>query len=188
MKKKLILLIFIGMNLSVYAQSIMSDEVNSEGVRHILGSLENVRDLKDQEVFSVGLGALQVDTIEQYFLNVKVTELSPYRIQKGALLIIKPAMGDIITLHSMNNYDATVRDVHNINGYVFSDYSTIASYPIEKQQLLQLISGVLKIRQETFTGTHDKEYKKDKIGLILKEEYILIAKALRTKKDIYDGF
>jgi len=97
-------------------------------------------------------------------------------------------MGDVITLYAMSNYDASVRDVHNVNGYVYSDYSTVALYPISKQQVLQLIGGVSKIRQETFTGTHNKEYKKDKIGNIIKEEYILISKALRTKKDIYDGF
>ena len=188
MKKNLILLSFLVLSFNVNAQSIMSDEVNSEGIRHIHGSLEIARDFKDKEVFSIGLSAIQIDSTEQFFLAVKVTEFSPYKVQQNSVLLLKPTMGDVITLYAMSNYDASVRDVHNVNGYVYSDYYTVALYPISKQQVLQLIGGVSKIRQETFTGTHNKEYKKDKIGNIIKEEYILISKALRTKKDIYDGF
>ena len=189
MKKMFFLLALssIWVNLA-YSQTISSDEVNSEGIRHIHGSLEVARDFKDREVFFVGLSAMQIDTIYNYFLHVKVIEIGPYSIPKEAVLLLKTNSGEVITLHAMCDSDASVRDVHSVNGYAYSDYSTIATYPITKQQLLLLINGVSKIRQETLTGTHNKEYNKDKIGKILKEEYEMISKALLTPKSIYDGF
>lgn len=189
MKKSIHLLSFLLICLTTTAQTIVSDEVTSDGVRHIHGSLEIARDFKDREVFSIGLGAIQTpDSVVDFLLSVKVIEMGPYHIKKGNVLLLKTFEGEVVTLSAMDDFDASVRDVHNVNGYVYSDYSTIAIYPITKQQILSLIKGVSKIRQETFTGTHNKEFKKDKMGDILKEEYILINKSLRTSKNIYDGF
>ena len=61
--------------------------------------------------------------------------------------------------------------------------------PITKEDILKLCGGVKKIRQEVSLGeTHDKDYKKDKIGAILTTEVNLLSNALKEKKSIYDGF
>ena len=188
MKKSLFLLLTLCLNIPVFGQSILVDEVNSKGERTIATSMDIARDFKDKEVFSVGLSALQVDEFEQLFLCVKVTSFEPYSIKAGAVLLIKTTNNEVLTLNAFADYDATVRDVHNVNNYVYSDYSTIAMYPITKEQIASLSRGVIKIRQETYVGTHDKEYKKDKMGILIQKDYELLSSALKMKKNIYDGF
>lgn len=191
MKKTLVALMLglVSIHL-VQAQTIASDEVNSQGVRVITGSLETVRDFKDKSVFNIGLSALN-DTnanVTMYSLAVKVTSMTPYEIKKDMILLIKNTNDEVITLKATSDYDATVRDVHNVNGYVYSDYSTIALYPITEEEIEKITQGVTKIRQEILSGTFDKEYKKDKIGQVIKVEYQQIKNALKTTKNITDDF
>lgn len=188
MKKSFFLLLTLCLNIPVFGQTILKDEVNSKGERIIVTSMEVARDFKDKEVFSVGLSALQVDDFEQFFLCIKVASFDPYKIKSGAVLLIKTTNDEVLTLNAFSDYDASVREIHDINNYVFSDYSTIAMYPITKEQIAALSQGVLKIRQETFGGTHNKEYKKDKMGFLVQKDFELVSSALSNKKDIYDGF
>ena len=79
----------------------------------------------------------------------------------------------------------------------------IAYYPITESQLLSLFTGIKKIRVElltlneddetVFTEYVDKEYKKDKLGRVIKEMYDAISVLLSNEKaaaskDIHDGF
>lgn len=175
---------------TLQAQTIASDEVNSQGIRVITGSLEVVRDFKDKAVFNVGLSALHDPNanVTMYSLAVKVTSMTPYELKKDMVLLIKTTSGEIITLKAASNYDASVRDVHNVNGYVYSDYSTIALYPITEDEILKMAQGVTKIRQEIVAGAFDKEYKKEKVAQVIIAEYKEIKKALQTPKSITDGF
>ena len=161
MNKIILLTIGIVLTCTIQAQSI-SDNVNSQGVRVISGSLENVRDFKDKVIFHVGLSALvDPDTKNtMYCLGVKVVNTTAYEIEKDMLLLLKNVNDEVITLKAQSNYDATVRDVHEANGYVWSDYSTIALYPISEEDIFKICQGIIKIRQECKVGTFDKEYKK----------------------------
>ena len=135
MKKILVALMLSLVSISHFtlqAQTIASDEVNSEGIRVVTGSLEVVRDFKDKAVFNVGLSALNDPSanVTMYSLAVKVTSMTPYELKKDMVLLLKTTTGEVIALKAASDYDASVRDVHNVNGYVYSDYSTIALYPI----------------------------------------------------------
>ena len=188
MKKSILIFVALFAATFANAQSIISDEVKSSGLRMIVGDAVAARDMKDQHVFFVGLSAIQKDSIEKWFLSVKVIEWNAYDINKGNVLLIKTINDETIKLVAEDHYDATVRDVHT-QPFVYSDYSTTALYPISEEDIIKISTGVKKIRQEVGRGdTHDKDYKKDKIGAIIKEEYRLISNALQTKKDIYDGF
>lgn len=123
-----------------------------------------------------------------YCLSVKVVNTTAYEIEKDMLLLLKNVNDEVITLKAQSNYDATVRDVHEANGCVWSDYSTIALYPICEEDIFKICQGIIKIRQECKVGTFDKEYKKDKIGAVIKAEYAQIKSALKTEKSITDGF
>lgn len=188
MNKIILLTIGIVLTCTIQAQTI-SDNVNSQGVRVISGSLENVRDFKDKVIFHVGLSALvDPDTKNtMYCLGVKVVNTTAYEIEKD-MLLLKNVNDEVITLKAQSNYDATVRDVHEANGYVWSDYSTIALYPISEEDIFKICQGIIKIRQECKVGRFDKEYKKDKIGAVIKAEYAQIKSALKTEKSITDGF
>lgn len=190
MKKIILLTIGIVLACTIIQAQTISDEVNSQGVRVISGSLENVRDFKDKIIFHVGLSALVTPDTKNtiYCLGVKVVNPTAYEIEKDMLLLIKNVNDEVITLKAQSNYDATVRDVHEANGYVWSDYSTIALYPISEEDIFKICQGVTKIRQEYKAGTFDKEYKKDKIGTVIKAEYTQIKSALKTEKSITDGF
>lgn len=192
--KKILVALMLGLvsisHFTLQAQTIASDEVNSEGIRVVTGSLEVVRDFKDKAVFNVGLSALNNPSanVTMYSLAVKVTSMTPYELKKDMVLLIKTTSGEVITLKAASDYDASVRDVHNVNGYVYSDYSTIALYPITEDEILKIAQGVTKIRQEIVAGAFDKEYKKDKVAQVIIAEYKEIKKALQTPKSITDGF
>lgn len=193
MKKILVALMLSLVSISHFtlqAQTIASDEVNSEGIRVVTGSLEVVRDFKDKAVFNVGLSALNDPSanVTMYSLAVKVTSMTPYELKKDMVLLLKTTTGEVIALKAASDYDASVRDVHNVNGYVYSDYSTIALYPITEEEILKMAQGVTKIRQEIVAGAFDKEYKKDKIAQVIIAEYKEIKKTLQTPKSITDGF
>ena len=190
----LFLFLFSISHFSVMAQSIESDEVDSEGIRTTLGSLEIVRDFKDKVVFNVGLGATTryVDEFDFtktfYYIRVKTVSLSPYEIKKGMILLLKTTNDEVIQLKAVEDFDAVIRDIHDGGGFVYSDYSTVAWYPITEDELYKVCQGIKKIRQEHSRATFDKEYKKDKIGNVIKLEYDQIKSALKTKKSITDGF
>lgn len=190
----LFLFLFTISNFSVMAQSIESDEVDSKGVRKTIGSLEIVRDFKDRVVFNVGLGAItQYEDGTNlpktfYYIRVKAVSLSPYEIKRGMALLLKTTNDEIIQLKVVEDFDAVVRDIHEAGGIIYTDYSTVAWYPITEEELYKVCQGIKKIRQEHASATFDKEYKKDKIGNVIKLEYAQIKSALKKQKSITDGF
>jgi hypothetical protein len=188
MKKILLVAMVLLGCITAEAQSIISDEVKSSGVRVIVGETVAARDMKDKQVFFVGLSAINKGDSTLWNLAVKVIEWNAYRVNKGNILLIKTMNDDVIQLVADDDYDATVRNVHT-EPFVYSDYSTVALYPISTEDIAKLCAGVKKIRQEVSIGdTHDKDYKKDKIGSIITAELKLIRNALNEKKTIYDGF
>jgi hypothetical protein len=162
------------------AQKIVSDNTSSDGIRTIIGECVTVRSISDKVVFQVGLCASLYKDNTSYSLVVKSTSSTPYTIKKGMKLLLRDKSEELVTLVSNGDYDASVREVHNANGFVYSDYSKAAFYDVSKDIIAQLCNGVLKIGQEHSTGRFDKTYKKDKIGKVLKEEFDLIQKALEN--------
>lgn len=103
-------------------------------------------------------------------------------------LLLKDVDGNVVELEAINDADASVSEVHNINGFVYSDYSKAASYEISEETVRQLGKGVLKLRQEHSTGMFEKEWKKDKMGSILKKELAEIRHKASIKKDFHSDF
>ncbi|MBQ1836277.1 MAG: hypothetical protein II129_04455, partial [Paludibacteraceae bacterium] len=75
-----------------------------------------------------------------------------------------------------------------IGNTVMSDYSTIVSYCVTESDLVKMTTGVLKIRMEVSGGYFEKEFKKDKIGEVVRSEYPEIKKRLSQKKNFSDNF
>lgn len=188
MKKILLLTIIISLSSSVFAQKIELDKMDN-GERTIMCSHENVRSMKDKVVFSVALCANQNKSGEIFYnLSLKTTASSPITVPKNGKLLIKLMDDSIIELSTIMEYAGTVRDVHNVNGYVFSDYTIFPAFIVTTEQIDKIKNGVKKIRLETLTGGVDKDFKKDKIGAIVSAEYNLLKNAFSEKKSFSDDF
>ena len=175
--KTLLLLVLCTISSVANAQKIVSDNVSSDGIRTILGETVNVRSMKDKVVFKVGLCASVFDGKVSYSLIVESTSLTSFTVKKGMKLMLKNTSEEVITLEAEGDFDASSGKAHNAGGFVFTDYTTAAFYPITEDAIAKLEKGVIKIGQEHNTGRFDKDFKKDKIGAVLKEEYSLIKKA-----------
>ena len=171
-----------------FAQEIEYDKTEN-GERSIMCKYENVRSMKDKTVFSVALMAEQ-DKEKNifYFLSLKTTSNTPITVEKGGILLIKLNDDSVLELHTQMEYAGTVRDIHNINGFVYSDYTINPAFQISKEQVSQISEGVKKIRLVTTTDYRDKEFKKDKIGAAIKAQYELIQEKLKETTSITDGF
>ena len=185
--KKLLLLLLLLSNISIYAQKVDIDKV-ADNSRYISCSLALARDMTAINVLSFGLSAIQTENTTTYLLRMKITSLNPISVPDNAKLLIKCKDDAVIELNALGEDNAYVRDVHIIGNIVISDYSAYPIYPVTKEQIQQMCTGIEKVRIETSGNAIDKVYKKDKAGKIIIAEYNLITEALAFKKTFSDGF
>lgn len=180
--KHLILSLITFCSLTAYSQQIVIDKTDPDGLRTIATSLEVCRNSTDNTVFSFGLTAY-ISSLTSYSLNLRVTTLTPIHILRGAALSIQTFKGTTLQLQNLIDADGSVRDVHNINGYVFSDYSALPSFSITREQLDTITSeGIAHLNIQTTTSDIDKAYKKDKASKILTSDLRLIHDAIQVPK------
>lgn len=185
MKKLFLSIILCLTSLLTFAQEIEYDK-SANGERSIMCKYESVRSMKDKTVFSVALSAEQnKENITSYFLSLKTTSGTPITVPEGGKLLIKLKDDSVIELKTLMEYAGTVREVHNVNGFVFHDYTIFPAFPINDTQIEKISGGVKKIRLETVDGNRDKEFKKDKIGTVIEAQYELIQTKFKetTKTD-----
>lgn len=169
-------------SMTSHAQQIAIDKTDADGLRTISTSLEVCRNATDKTVFSFGLTAY-ISSLSSYSLNLKVTSPTPIKIMRGSALSIKTFRGTTLQLQNLIDVDGSVRDVHNINGYVFSDYSACPSFSITSEELNTIISeGLATLHIQTTTSDIDKVYKKDKASKILSSDLRLINDAIQVPK------
>lgn len=188
MKKIFLLILLCIICSTVNAQKVISDEVTSDGIRAIICESVFVTGMSDKVKLEVALHYYADSIHSSYLLNLRAISSSPYKISKGMKLLLKDVDGNVVELEAINDADASVSEVHNINGFVYSDYSKAASYEISEETVRQLGKGVLKLRQEHSTGMFEKEWKKDKMGSILKKELAEIRHKASIKKDFHSDF
>lgn len=181
MKNILIIICFL-CGINSFAQEIEYDK-SANGERSIMCKYESIRSMKDKTAFSVALSAEKnKENITSYFLSLKTTSGTPITVQEGGKLLIKLKDDTVIELKTLMEYAGTVRDVHNVNGFVFHDYTIFPAFPINETQIKQISGGVKKIRLETIDGNKDKEFKKDKIGSIIESQYSLLQNTINKER------
>ena len=186
MKKMIFALIALVVALPMVAQEskIVLDEVSSDGLRTIKCNVIGTRSFSDKHVFYLGLSAIN-DTL---LLNVRVNASKDYEISQGMVLLVKTSEEKVLTLMAKDSQKAELKDsVWTGINYLYS-YGADANYIVTAEQLELMKKGVTKLRQEVVAGKHEKTYKKDKIGQIIKDQHKLINEALATEKAFDSDF
>lgn len=188
MKKPLLLTICFLYGMTSFAQEIKYDKIEN-GERSIMCVYKKIRSLRDRTVFSVALMAEQdKEKNVSYFLSLKATSDIPITVKKGGTLLIKLNDDSILELHTQMEYTGTIRDINNVKGSMYFDFTLNPTFKISKEQISQISGGVKKIRLVTTTGYIDKELKKYKIGAAIKAQYELIQDKFKETTSITDGF
>ena len=174
-----------------YAQKIDYDKTTDKGLRLIATDGVICRNMKDKIVLKASLEATimedQRDTT--LYFAPSLTCASQCEVAKGAKMLIKLFDDSILEFTATIGNKQMVRDVHNVNGLIYSDYTCRPSFKMFKSEIEQIISkGVKKIRIEMSPENYESEFKKDKIGKALGERLPLLEKAIATKKSFSDGF
>ena len=76
--------------------------------------------------------------------------------------------GKLINSNVMSRGGVVVSNIMMEASYYVSE----AKYPISPEQISQFGQGIKKLRLNTIPNYHEKEWKKDKIGKKLYEEYL----------------
>lgn len=168
MKKILFALIALVISLPMMAQDyvITTDEAHADGSRSIMCELVNTRSFTDKQVFHVALSAIttNIDGNKRTgkYLVLQVVTLAQHKILEGSLLLVKNVDGEVLELHARNEGDAMVRKTEWIGNTPIAQYYALVFYPVTEEDLKLLKKGIVKFRQETNYGKHEKEYKKEK--------------------------
>lgn len=189
--KKLAIIAGIGL-LPILGLSQVSDIIK-DGYRLVSMPAENVRNFTDRVVFYAGLGAgtydiekqIGIDTIH-YFLSLQASTLHDYEIPKNGKLLLRLFDGTVIELRNQD----IITSYANIEfiGSVMQ-YRAVGMYEISEVQLMSVINkGITKLRMETNTTPIDNEWKKDKIGKVLGNQYPQIKAAISQPKSFDSDF
>ncbi len=190
--RKLLLVMFtlvIGSTYT-YSQSIDMDKTDEHGDRYIYCSFESIRSMMDKYMFFVSLNAAQNGTNKEdviYSIILRTNATAPLSVPKDGRLLIKLMDDSIIELKTEIEYSDNVGEVRT-GSIVYTAYSIFPSFVVTPEQIALISKGVKKIRLETTLDPIDKEYKKDKMGKIIKAEYNLINQALSQTKSFSDDF
>ena len=108
------------------------------------------------------------------FLNVRLQDLTKVMTESPKMLIklmndsIINLDGKIMSTSHKNEGGVVVANIVVESDFIVSD----AKFPITPEQIKQIGLGVKKLRLNTSPNYHEKEWKKDKIGKKLYEEYL----------------
>lgn len=173
------------------------DNTTSEGHRIISCEYVITRSFTDRAVFNVALGAdvfpsADGTTSTNKYLKLKVVTLAPHKIPEGGVLLVKNVDGEVLELRAMNEGNAMVRESVKMGTSYVAQYYASVFYPITEEDLEFLKKGIVKFRQETNLGKHEKEYKKEKdikkVTDVIINHDKLINEALATKKSFDSDF
>ena len=191
MKKLILLILAVSLFNNSFSQKIVVDKVNEHGERFVFCSEKFVTTLKDMTKISVSLHAAQKsDDAPLYSILIRILKVdgSPFSMPKGSRFLIKLTDDSVIELKSREECPGELKIDRTVNGWVKEIYEATPSFDITKEQLLKVFSGVKKVRFETSLDNIDKEFDKDKIGVLLKKEFDLINEALSKEKDFSSDF
>src|SRR5574344_1370118 len=188
MKKVVLVFTLFIICMTSFGQSIAVDKTDKDA-RYIITSKVLCRNFTDRVVYSFGMSAIIIGDEQVFNLELDVVSNGPLTVEKGSHILIKTFEGNVIELTSTSKSSDNLGTIKDIGGTLFTSYTIHPSYSINPAQIDSISKeGVAKIRVETSIDYLDKEYKKDKAGIVIAKDYELIKDAINTKKSLRDGF
>ena len=181
--------------LIINAQNITLDKVNQDGSRIIStdGYIVKTK-FTDRNPLIYSLKSyVTTEGSTIFYLCISISSMKSYTIPQNGILLIKTCKDDVIECKQLAESYKT-EDI--IGTYIplinQSIHVSNAIYPISESDLeLVIKDGIKKVRLETEFQNIDSEYNSNK-SILLKEKmetmFNLLHNALKTKKDIRDGF
>lgn len=181
--------------LIINAQNITLDKVNQDGSR-IIGTDGYIVKTKftDRNPLIYSLKSyVTTEGSTIFYLCISISSMKSYTIPQNGILLIKTCKDDVIECKQL---DESYKTEDIIGTYIplinQSIHVSNAIYPISESDLeLVIKDGIKKVRLETEFQNIDSEYNSNK-SILLKEKmeimFNLLHNALKTKKDIRDGF
>lgn len=192
MKKFLIVITSVLFSNVAFSQKITKDFIEPEtGARFIVCEKVNCKNFKDGFVGNYGLDYVQkAGEIDWYYFNIYISYNGPFIIEDGYTLLLKNSLDDVIELKCNAGVDARTYELVWIGNMAFHQYNGLVNYGVSPEQIEKISKGIKKVRIQHSTGYFEAEYKKDKIGKVIAEEFSLIQEALKTTSqgDIKNGF
>lgn len=192
MKRFIVAVCFL---LSVVAASgqsklIYQDQDAKSGLRSFGTSDVIVRNgMTDRHPLKVSLLAVETSKGWSYSLNIAVSELTSRAVPEGSILLLRAKSGEVFEFANTLS-EAQSRDWVGqwIEGTASKTYDNKASYVITREQLVALSSGVLKLRMQLSGEAFDTEYKKDKLGAVIKAHLASIDSGISSGSDLRSDF
>lgn len=168
---------------------ILSDDVNSDGLRHITTSERTTMSSSEDKAFIVSLRAFESESDGvRYCLEWKYVRsgVEP-NIKEGSPVLLKLGNDSILNLN-INNVYTPFPYISAVYYSTIKIYTTYFHTYIREEDLKLLEKGLKKIRTEIDNAPFDVVLKKDNISQFLLEEYNLIKEQMKEKKTFYDDF
>ena len=166
---------------------IVSDKVNSDGFRHILGAERATSVEYNTHYLLVSLGAYDTGSEHRYFLMWRYNWDVEPTIKEGSPVLLKLGDNSRIEL-TIDNVYVPLPDIMVVYHTTIKIYKASFWTEISAEDIENLAKGLTKIRVEINSAPFDVMLKKDNISQFLIEEYNLIKEQLKKKKSFYDDF
>ena len=179
-------------SFSAKAQSelLMNRQDPATGLRGLATTPVVVRNgMTDRHPLNVALLAGETPDGWMYTLEVEVVEFVSRAVPKDAIMLLRTKSGEVIELK--NDLDeAASRDWVGqwIEGTTSKTYRNRASYIVTREQLRAISEGVIKLRLQLSGEYFDTEYKKDRLGFVVKEHLTVIDAAIASGSDVRSDF
>lgn len=166
-----------------YAQKIVSDEVDGDGMRII-----TCEEISIKPTFKLSLTSFRYKNMGGLRLTVFSVKTSDFTVRKDMKLLLKTINDEVITLESCETFPALRDKIITDDGEVFVGYVNVSLYTMTEETIKKISKGIKKIRQETTDGLIDVEIDDATIGSMLKQNFDLMEQAFKTPKSIYSDF
>jgi hypothetical protein len=182
--QKYMLLIALLVNSITGMAQVISYDKTRDGIRLVATEETVCRSMTDRLVLAVSLVAC-VDEEKNdttYSLITHITGSTPLEVSKNAPMLIKLMDDTVIELKAELGDKEMVRDIIVVNNFVTHSYDINPYFAVTPEQLKAIIkTGVKKIRIDVSPEMYDKEFKKDKVGSVLRMKWAALKETLKKK-------
>ena len=190
--KRILVLCALTLSMCAFAQPrlILQNQDPISGYTSLGTSDVIVRNgMADRHPLKVSILATQISDSWVYSLEIAVSEFTSKAIPEGGIFLIRTLSGNVYELANTRT-EAESRDRVGtwIEGTSSKVYYNRASYPVTREQLEDISSGVSKIRMQLLGSTFDTEFKKDKLGAAVGSFLTLIDSVILSGSDIRSDF